>query len=165
MMTVNTKVDFQDYSKLMFTLSYRKPIMILLTLAGITMLITSLLYFAGVDIPFDEPPFFQLVFGFAIVFLLPFSIYRTSKKNFYSHSKLQERMIYEFTDEKVLINGESFNSEFDWKSVFKISELNDWILIYQSNQIANLLPKKAFGEDLEAFKTLVKGKNIKSTIK
>jgi len=74
-------------------------------------------------------------------------------------------MIYEFTDEKVSINGESFNSEFDWKSVFKISELNDWILIYQSNQIANLLPKKAFGENLETFKTLVKGKNIKSSIK
>jgi hypothetical protein len=164
-MTIETKLDFKRYLKLMYTLTYLKPMMIFLTIVGLIMFIGSLFYFVGFNIPFDTPPFFQIVFGFFIIALLPFSIYRGAKKNFSSHGRLQEKIIYEFTDEKIKVIGETFNSEMDWLKTHKIVELTDWILIYQNRQIANILPKESFGDDLNEFKNMVKSKNIKTKFK
>jgi hypothetical protein len=149
----------------MYTLAYRKPIMIFLTIVGLIMFIGSIFYFLGFNVPIDSPPYFQIVFGFFIIGILPFSIYRNGKKNFSSHGRLQEKIIYEFTDEKIKIVGETFNSELDWTKTYKIAELKDWILIYQNRQIANILPKESFGEKISDFRSLVKRKNVKAKLK
>ncbi len=164
-MIIETKLDFKRYLKLMYTLTYRKPIMIFLMIVGLTMFISSIYYFLGFNVPVDSPPYFQIVFGFFIIAILPFSIYWSAKKNFSSHGRLQERIIYEFTDEKIKITGETFSNELDWTKTYKIAELKDWILIYQNRQIANILPKESFGEKISDFKILVKNKNVKAKLK
>jgi hypothetical protein len=164
-MTIETKLDFKRYLKLMYTLTYLKPIMIFLTLIGIIMFIFSILHFLKFNIHVDGPPFFQLFFGFLVIAILPFSIYRNARKNFSSHGRLQEKIIYEFTDEKIKVTGETFKSEMDWTGTHKIVELKEWILIYQNRLIANIIPKDSFGEDLVEFKILAKGKGIKTKFK
>lgn len=74
-MTIETKIDFKKYLRLMYTLTYRKPIMIFLTIVGMIMFIGSIFYFLGFNLPVDSPPYFQLLFGFFIIVILPFSIY------------------------------------------------------------------------------------------
>ncbi len=164
-MIIETKLQFKDYLKLMYILTYRKPVMILLTILGSLMFVGAIFYFLGFQVPVDEPPYFQIVFGFFIIAVLPFSVYRSSKKNFISHGRLQEKITYEFTEEKMKQTGESFNSEMDWSKIFKVQELRNWILIYQSKQLANILPKSSFGDNLNEFKNLVKSKNIKAKLK
>ena len=164
-MIIETKLDFKRYLKLMYTLTYRKPIMIFLSIVGLTMFIGSIFYFLGFNVPVDSPPYFQIVFGFFIIAILPFSIYWSGKKNFSSHGRLQEKIIYEFTDEKIKITGETFNSELDWGKTYKIKELKDWILIYENRQIANILPKESFGEKIKDFRILVKSKNVNAKLK
>jgi hypothetical protein len=139
--------------------------MIFLTIVGLIMFIGSVLYFIGVNIPVDEPPYFQIVFGFFTIALLPFSIYRAGKKNFSSHGRLQEKITYEFTDEKIRQTGETFNSDMDWTKIYKVQELKEWILIYQNTQIANLIPKESFGDNLQEFRELVKRKGIKAKLR
>jgi hypothetical protein len=39
------------------------------------------------------------------------------------------------------ITGDTFNSEINLNSSYKIEELKNWFLIYPSNRIANLIPK------------------------
>lgn len=163
-MTIETKLDFKKYLTLMYTLTFRKPIMILLAIAGLIMFGSSILYFLGYAVPVDSPPYFQLVFGFFIIAFLPFSIYWTSRKNFSSHSRLHEKIIYEFTEEKIKQIGESFFSEIDWTKIYKIMELKNWILIYHNRQVANLIPKESFGDNLPEFKQLVKSKGIKAKL-
>jgi len=164
-MTIETKFDFKSYLRLMYNLTYRKPLMMYLTVSGLMMFIISFLYFLGSNSLFVEPPYFSFVFGLFIIAFLPFSIYRSAKRNFSSHGRLQEKIIYEFTDEKIRIIGETFNSEMDWEKTYKVLELKNWILIYQNRQIANILPKDSFGENLLGFKDLVKRKNIRSKLK
>ena len=164
-MIIETKLDFKSYLKLMYSLTYRKPIMIFITIVGLIMFLSSIFYFLDFNVPVDSPPYFQIVFGFFIIAFLPFSIYWSGKKNFSSHSRLQERIIYEFTDEKIKITGETFSSELDWTKTYKITELKDWILIYQNRQIANILMKESFAEKISDFRILVKSKNVKAKLK
>jgi hypothetical protein len=110
--------------------------------------------------PVDKPPYFQLIFGFAIVALLPFLIYRSAKKNYSTHGRLQERIIYNFTEERITITGETFSSELSWEKTYKIEELRDWILIYQNNIIANIIPKANFGGNLNEFKDWIRKKTF-----
>lgn len=91
-MTIETKLDFKRYLNLMYTLTYRKPISIFMTITGLIMFSGSILYFLGFKMPFDEPPYFQIAFGFFIIAILPFSIYRVGRKNFSSHGRLQEKL-------------------------------------------------------------------------
>lgn len=164
-MIIETKLDFKRYLKLMYTLAYRRPIMIYLTIIGLAMFLLSIFHFSGIIVPFDSPPYFQILFGFWIIALLPVSVYWSGKKNFSSNGRLQEKIIYEFTDEKIKITGETFSSEMDWAKTHKIIELKNWIIIHQNRQTANILPKESFGEKISDFRLLVKSKNIKAKLK
>jgi hypothetical protein len=63
------------------------------------------------------------------------------------------------------ITGETFSSEMDWSKIYKVLELKNWILIYQSKLIANAIPKESFDDNLESFKEIVRNKNIKVKFK
>jgi hypothetical protein len=158
---IETKLEFKMYLRLMYTLTYKKPIMFFLSFIGMVMFIGAILYFIGFNIPVDGPPYFQLMFGFFTVGIIPIIVFRTAKKNFCTHGRLQEKMKYEFTDEKIRVTGETFYSEFDWAKLYKITELKHWILLYQNKIIANLIPKESFGEKFGEFKGLIQTKNIK----
>ncbi len=164
-MKIETKLEFKDYLRLMYALTYKKPTIVFLSFVGLIMFVGSLLYFMGFNIPFDDTPYFQLILGFFIVGYLPFSIYRTAKKNFYSHGKLQEKMIYEFTTDKIKVTGATFSSEMDWSKTYKIKEINRWVLIYPSRNIFNLIPKDSIGENIDEFRSLIRTKNIKQKLK
>ena len=155
-MKIETKLSFKEYLRLMFLLTYKKPFMVFLSGIGVIMFIGSLFYFLGIKVPVDKPPYFQLIFGFSIIALLPFSIYRSAKKNFSSSGRLQEKITYEFLEDAIRITGESFNSELTWEKIYKITELRNWILIYQNRLVANIIPKKSFGNSLGEFKEEVK---------
>jgi hypothetical protein len=164
-MIIEIKLDFKRYLRLMFSLTYRKPLIIFLTIIGLMMFIGSILYFLGLNVPFDRPPYFQIILGFIIVGIIPFSIYRSTRKNFSSEGRLQEKTIYEFTDDRIKITGETFSLEMTWTKVYKIIELKEWILIYHNKLVANIIPKESFGEDLSDFKNLLTNKNINIKLK
>jgi hypothetical protein len=159
-MIIETKIDFYKYVRLMYVLTYRKPITIFITFIGLVMFVSSILYFLNFNIPFDSPPYFQIIFGFTTIAYLPFSIFRKAKSNFSSSGRLQEKIIYEFTDEKMKIIGETFNSELGWEKTYKILELNAWVLIFGNKLTANVIPKEFFGEKIIEFRELIKTKTF-----
>lgn len=164
-MKIETQLDFKSYLKLMYTLTYRKPIMIVITVFSFVLLLLAILYFLGLNFLFDETPFFPLFLGFFIIVVLPTSIYFNARKNFTTHGLIKEKIIYEFTDEKITQNGETFHSEMEWTKIYKVVEMKNWILIYHNRQIANTIPKESFGENLMEFKNLVRSKKIKAKLK
>jgi hypothetical protein len=157
-MRIETQVSFKEYLRLMLGLTYKKPFLVFLLCVGIILIIGSILYLIGFKVPFDSPPYYQLIFAFSIIFLLPFFVYLSAKKTFSSSGRFQERIVYEFLDDYIKITGESFNSELTWEKTYKITELRNWIFIYQNRLVANIIPKKSFGNNLSEFKELVKRK-------
>ena len=158
-MSVTTKIDFKDYARLMFILSYRKGWTIYITIIGIIMVVGTFLYYSKQLVQFnDSMVIFRFLFGLFIVILIPYSVYRAAKANYKSNKRLQERITYEFTNEGMQTIGESFNSQSNWIQTFKIEEIKSWFLIYQSKQIANFIPKKDLSdEQVESLRNLFRG--------
>ncbi len=165
-MTIETKINLEDYRKLIFTLTYRKPWTIFVTLLGLLTLTRACLSYFGVIIQ-NENMVLQFIFGILLTFLTPFKVYSTAKRNFTSNQRLQEAIEYELSKEKLKIKGESFNSELEWSKTNRIEELNNWFLIYQSKITANIIPKQNLSEtEIEEMrKIFLEQKNLKLKLK
>ena len=160
-MIIESKIGSSSYMKLMFTLIYRKPATIFLLVLGLVSIIISIIYFLGFNIQFDKPPFLELFFGLFILFGFPIIIFLSTKRNFKTNLRFQERITYEFTEDKIKMSGESFNSEMDWSKIYKIQELKNWVLIYQNRAAANIIPIESFNDKIDDFREMVKKKKIK----
>jgi carbon starvation protein CstA len=139
-MKITTKISFREYLSFMFRLTYGKNSVIFLTVIAMLMLIAPILHYTHV-LHMDQSPLYNLVFGLSVPIALPLGCYLQAKKIFKSHKRLQETIRYEFTPEQLVITGESFTSLLDWKNTYKVGELNQWFLIYDSAQVAILIPK------------------------
>jgi len=137
-----------------------------MTLLGLFMVLFSILFFLGIYRATENTPYTPMFFGLITIFL-PYSIYKQSKKSFYSNKRLQENIKYFFDEEKMEVKGESFNAISNWEKFFKVTELRNWILIYQNNLIANIIPKSSFTtEQLQFFKSIIRSyPTIKTNIK
>jgi len=145
-MKINFKIDHEEFFKLMYALTYRRGWIIFITVVGILMLLLSIFHFLGFY-QMSTTPVFQLFFGFYVLIFIPLSVYFSAKRIFNSNKRLQENMTYEFFDQKMKITGESFNSELDLTKSYKIQEIRNWFLIYQSRQVANFIPKGNLSSD------------------
>lgn len=164
-MIIESKIDSANYMKLMFTLIYRKPATFFLLLLGLIAIIISVPFFLGFNVQFEKPPYLELFFGIFILFVFPIIIYLSTKRNYKTNLRFQERITYEFTEDKIKMSGESFNSEMDWLKIYKIQELKNWVLIYQNRAAANIIPKESFDDKIDDFREMVKKKNIKYKLK
>jgi hypothetical protein len=132
--------------------------MIFCTIAAAGTLILSILHISGLYMATDsQPPYFPLLLGMVIVFFVPLMIYRSSIRNFRTNQRLHEKINYQFDLEKMSVSGDSFHSEMSWEKTHRILEIKHWILIYQDQQVANIIPKDAFdGEQRSRFKQMLR---------
>lgn len=141
-MIVKTHITFRDF--LNFNIKNSLPRIIIFSL--IIMLVLGLnLYNAELEtkeIYKSAAIWFSALFIFIVV-----RTYFRLKNAFYSNKKIQEEIIYTFTDEKVLTKGETFEGDFSWNTVFKVKENKDWFLIYQSAQTMNMIQKEKMDKD------------------
>jgi YcxB-like protein len=146
----------------MFAITYRKPMMIFLTIAGLLNLGFGAMLLAGVQVSNAEVgPYPPLVFGILLSILLPFSVYASAKKAFAGHVRLHETVNYTFTNEQLIVSGETFSAEFDWSKIFKIEELKLFFIIYQAPNAVNLIPKTNLsGQELNELRAILRGVTI-----
>ncbi len=142
-MKFESQINLNQFIKLTYILYYKKALVICLTIAGLIMLITSLLFYAGIasTIYKDNPPTYQLTLGLFFVFGFPVIIYFSTMKNFAASQRLHEKIEYDFNYENLKMTGNSFKTEFTWEKSYKIEELSQWFLIYQNKRAVNLIPK------------------------
>ncbi|MGV8826727.1 MAG: YcxB family protein [Breznakibacter sp.] len=163
-MKFDTKMEFKDYVKLMYLLTYRRRGMIFTNIMGLFFLVFSVMYFIGF-IEISEFPWLPVVFPIVVLFVVPISIYYSAKKNYNTHARLQEKITYEIDSELIKIYGESFNSEMTWEKTYKVLELNDWFLFYQNKLVANIIPKKFIGDKRYELREIVRNQKVKSKLK
>ncbi|UFH31494.1 YcxB family protein [Chryseobacterium sp. C-71] len=101
----------------------------------------------------------------AIIFFIIVRSYFRLKNAFYSNKKIQEEIIYTFTDEKVQTKGETFEGDFTWNTVFKVKETKNWFLIYQSKLTMNMVPKKDFSDrQISELRNMIKNAGVKAKL-
>lgn len=136
------RIKKEDFIRLFFSLTFRKPAVIVSFLLGSGLLVfvgLNYLHFFKDDLV--RNPLFMLFIGLSSVLYLLYGIYRSAVKNYNSHERLNQELSYVLTDEKISYTGEAFANEFEWSSFYKIVSIgNDWIILYNSRDVANFLP-------------------------
>ena len=135
-MKIKTHIPRRAYIKLMFFLAYRKPDeRIVGALVGALVVMISL-----------HPSFGMLthaqlsLVGSALVGI-PLGIYIRSRFTYDGSKRLQEIIEYDITADKLNVTGGSFAAESDWSNIYKIQELHNWFLLYQTKQAFYMIPK------------------------
>lgn len=132
----------KDFIRLYFSLTLRKPAIIISILLGLGLLVfVALNYLHFVKPGLVRNPLFMLFIGLSSILYLLFGIYRSAIKNYTTHGRLNQELTYLLTDDKISYTGAEFINEFEWSSFNKIVRIgNDWIILYNTKTVANFLP-------------------------
>jgi len=159
-MTVKTYITFKEF--LNFNIKSSLPRIIIFSFIILIFLVLNLYNTEN-----DTQNILQsasIWFAAVFVFIIIRSYFRL-KNAFFSNKKIQEEIIYTFTEEKVQTKGETFEGDFAWNTVYKIKETKDWLLIYQSKTTMNMVPKKYFSDSqISELRNMIKKSNVKAKL-
>lgn len=159
-MTVKTHITLKDF--LNFNIKNSLPRIIIFSFIILIFLVLNLYNTEN-----DTQNILQsasIWFAAVFVFIIIRSYFRL-KNAFYSNKKIQEEIVYTFTDEKVQTKGETFDGDFTWNTIYKIKETKDWLLIYQSKMTMNMVPKKYFSDSqISELRNMIKKSNVKAKL-
>ncbi|MDF2831351.1 MULTISPECIES: YcxB family protein [Chryseobacterium] len=159
-MTVKTHITFKEF--LNFNIKSSLPRIIIFSFIILIFLVLNLYNTEN-----DTQNILQsasIWFAAVFVFIIIRSYFRL-KNAFFSNKKIQEEIIYTFTEEKVQTKGETFEGDFAWNTVYKIKETKDWLLIYQSKTTMNMVPKKYFSDSqISELRNMIKKSNVKAKL-
>lgn len=157
-MTVKTHITFKEF--LNFNIKSSLPRIIIFSFIILIFLVLNLYNTEN-----DTQNILQsasIWFAAVFVFIIIRSYFRL-KNAFFSNKKIQEEIIYTFTEEKVQTKGETFEGDFAWNTVYKIKETKAWLLIYQSKTTMNMVPKKYFSDSqISELRNMIKKSNVKA---
>ncbi len=114
-----------------------------------------------------------LLFFPAFLFIFLFLLYRyvffpkRIKKIFSQQKSMQVPFEMEFTEEGVIASNEFGDSKYPWENFLKWKENDDILVIYQSDVMFNIIPKRFFPNDQEIgnFKKYLKENDISADTK
>ncbi|MEY3442734.1 MAG: hypothetical protein RLZZ519_1015 [Bacteroidota bacterium] len=153
---IETQMELKDFMRLIFFLTYRRPMVLIVTILGFFVTGWGILALAGI-IEFSAfSPGFTLFYGLFFLFWIPVAAYFRGKKQYASSKRSQELRKFEFTMQAIHMESESSNNEYKWASVYEVRFSGKWLLIFLSRSEAIFIPQNAFtAEKLAAFRTLV----------
>ena len=161
-MIIKTQLTRKDFVQVNLILLYKRFTPKLLTIGGIVFL--ALFIFAG---GFNSPHFnaSTLLAPVFMMGILPFVTFLTARSNYSSNKRITETIEYEFGNDNLAIKGESFSSQLSWNKIYKVSKLKNFILIFQTKQIANVIPRRDVWEgDITKLKEILDSHNVKNNL-
>lgn len=142
-MVIKTKLTEKDFIRAYFTLIYGRVAMKIFIGFALVYLAVSILSLIGDFNDKASTGFFTPVF---ILIVPPVLFYISAKKNYSSNKRISELTEYRFERDFLVVKGESFASEVSWDKIYKVSQTKNLILIWQTRQIANVIPKRDIWE-------------------
>jgi len=165
-MKIETRMSQKEYTQLLFMRTYKRPLIIILTVFNLWLVGTGLVYFFGMTDLFEQPPYNLFFIGLAISIYFPVSVYFRSKRMYKSNARLQETITYEFSGDRLIIQGESFTSDRDLNKVYRIEEFGKWFLIYENTNVANIIPKESLTTDeINELRTIFRNLHLVKVVK
>ncbi|MFK7972917.1 MAG: YcxB family protein [Bacteroidia bacterium] len=145
----------KTYLKYLFGMSYRQPVMILMTALGLFMLIGIIK--VSIFNPQDlEGLYFAIFFVVFTLLLLPMWLFFTAKK--YYRTLFNGRAIqYRFSESEIQIGYQGNLRCIPVQNLVKIVEVRDWLIVYENRILMNAIPKAGFTPDqLAQFKNFLR---------
>lgn len=119
-MNITTQLNYENYAALMVQLFYKRGLVIATVVLGAIFFLIGILALVFL---YDKVPFFyMLIFigvGLWLVVLPYITVKIKSKRDFYSNQMLQQKMEYEFLEDKIILRGDTFSTEMQWPSYIR----------------------------------------------
>src|SRR5689334_1668527 len=90
-MTIKTRISFKEYCKLLFGLTYKRPMMKVIVCVALAMIVWIVTYYLHL-LPLPKPRIYQYITLAIISLIQPLVIYSTIRRNYYSSNHLKEPM-------------------------------------------------------------------------
>jgi hypothetical protein len=143
---IESEINQDEYIRLLFLITYRKPPVIIISLLGIIMTLVPVLYFLKIYTAIDSPPFIPLTSGVLITVVFPLSIYLMARRNFRIDELLRQPIRYTFTMDKIFLKGLTFDVTIGWDKIHKVKRLNKWLLLYRDRARVEFMIKNTFND-------------------
>ncbi len=156
---VTTNLSLNEFVKACYYLTYKRWFIRFITFIGWSSIILWIANFADIR---------GLIFGIIFAIGVPFVLYISFRKNYFSNNnRISEDITYTFDNESINIKGKTFNSSFTWDNIYMVAESKRWLLLYQNKYAVNIIPKdKILKEDIEALKSIIMNyKSVKNKFK
>ncbi|HSZ72123.1 MAG TPA: YcxB family protein [Cytophagaceae bacterium] len=151
-LVLNTHLSLDDYIKVNLYLLYQRFMVKVTTAIGIFIL-AWLVYYRDMMHGF---PWLQSFLGLYLIVGFPLTTYFSAKRNYRLNSRIREHISYEFNEEYLEMIGDTFRVQLTWSKIYRVSESNSWVLIWQNPHTADIVPKRDFTKGtLAAFKNIL----------
>lgn len=162
---IKTKLTEKQFINASLVLLFKKPVAWLFPIIGFFLILINMVQpkGAGTLTTYIVPVAYLIIFGG----MLPLVTYFKARTMYrVASSRARENIEYEFQNNQFLIRGESFNANFSWDKVQKVTETKKWLFIWLNSQAANPIPKEDIweGELLKLREILVANK-VKHNLK
>ncbi|MFB2894611.1 YcxB family protein [Aerosakkonemataceae cyanobacterium BLCC-F50] len=159
-MKLEYQLTFNDY--LEANQNHSKWRKILMWIIAIFFFILGLL--SIIIIPAEPSSYIFLVLGICYIPLVKLIERYNLARIWKSQPSIREPITLEANEEGITLKSTLFESNIKWQVYTKFVETNKLLMLYQSNQSFNLLPKRAFStnEQLNEFRELLRIKGIRS---
>jgi hypothetical protein len=161
-MVIEAKLSKQDFINATFILSYSR------ILTKISTGILLFFFLISIILAIVYPIYSSLEevgILFAILFIRPVMTYFTAVRNYNSSQRTGELITYHFTPDYLSMKGESFNAEFSWDKIYKVTQSKNWVFIWQNKRFANVLSKRDIWEEqVDELKEILQKHNVKNTL-
>jgi GR25 family glycosyltransferase involved in LPS biosynthesis len=144
---IETKMALKDFMRLVFFLTYRRPMVLLVTFLGIVFSTWGALALVGIIDFAAFSPGFTLLYGLFFLGWIPAAAYLRGRKQYASSKRSQELRKFEFTPQGIQMETETSNVDYKWSTVYEVKRSGKWVLIYLSRAEAIFIPRDAFSEE------------------
>jgi hypothetical protein len=145
--TVEYSISEKDYSRLVYTIAAKRPVIRYLLFVISVMIILNIIEPTNIINAYENfiftPDLIFLLIPIAIPIWMRFAV----KQAYKSSKSLHEKIAITFTKDAVKIKGQSFESSTDYKVLFKVTVLKNWMLIYVSKQVFYCIPLRSMNDD------------------
>jgi hypothetical protein len=141
--TFTNTISLKEYRSMIFENTLKKSTLTIA--AGILLFVVIGIFNSNEN---DSGMFKFIALGIIISFLLiPLLTLSQAKKFYESNKALNEKIAYTIDNEKVTIQGESFNAECNWDHFIKMKETKGFFMLFEGNTTAMLINKAALDQE------------------
>lgn len=148
--SITTHLTTKDYTKIMFTGLYKRPVYILATVLGLYLFTTAFLDIFGIIEWYSETPIYETALGLFLI-ASPTIIAVAAIQQFKSNPNFKDSITYTFGEDLVCCKAATFKTEFLWSNILKQKEMGNYLVLYQTKKTGIFIDKTQLTSEQIAF--------------
>lgn len=137
-MIITTKLTQKDFINISFFLFFRKLTIIFF----MSLMVVWFVVYTILNISANKGSYYDFIPMTVGLSILPLMTYLSAKRNFKANPRISETIEYHIKPSLLTLKGESFTTDYTWNQLYNVNQTRNWIIVWQTRQVANFIPKR-----------------------